>query len=596
MPYPGYANTQNGQPAVHYLYTQPQPQYGQQPPQQQPQQQMYYGSAPPLGHQQTAYRPVPTGYASNNHYPQQQIPPSNFQYASGPQPYMAQAPVGYQPQQQPQQYTAQPYVQQQQPYSYTPQMQQQPVMGGYAQNPAVQNARGSFFPQPGSPYAATPPGAVPSMQRATTYAGPGNANSPSSDGMAAQSPYGTLPSGGNYGGAYGQAGAYNSVPLSRTTSYPASPQSATFNNTFYQNPQQPQPNFSSNASTNSTISGAAPPVPATPVNLPPLRRFPSMEELPDSQEKEWTEKEAEDICNRLNIVTRGVLQESSIIALTNTCAGLSPSQMRDVVETYKRTYGAKLAEVIGGCDSSLIVTACTACASAPGEADAIGMYESLKGLGLDYDAIYEVMIGRKNEDLAAIRAAYLKLFDRDLDKVLSERMKGTVYKVFKALVQGERKEGGQPEDPVKLAESLRSLCKPATGEAFAHMLAVHSLESLRRAFDAWNSSTSLDKTIIKEFPSDIEKSLLAMVSAIRDPVNHLSQHLSSALSGLVTNQAKLLRLAVRYRRTALLQAAIQDYDKKASAKKSSDFKTKVTKAASGHVLRFLKIAFGLEKV
>ncbi|KAJ3214811.1 hypothetical protein HDU67_001197 [Dinochytrium kinnereticum] len=344
--------------------------------------------------------------------------------------------------------------------------------------------------------------------------------------------------------------------------------------------------------TSPPTSGRSPsPLPLTvaPVlNLPPLRKFPSATEIP---KPELTEEEVESICMRLSIATRGVLTDSSIITLTQVCAGNPPSQMARIAVAYKRMFAASLSEVISTSESSLIITACTMAAGTVAEADAIGIFESLKGLAVDYDAIYEVLLGRTNDELAAIRKAYLAFFDKDLDKMLSEKMKSSVWKVFKALIQGDRKETAPDQDPVRLADDLRGLCKSSSPESFAHMLATHSVDNLRRAFDAWSEkfNSPIDRTIIKEFGSDVEKPLLVMVSALRDPVAHLASHFQSALSGLVSNQAKLVRLVVRFRFTEILGAAVEEFDRR----KGAELKSRLGK---GHVGRFLKVGLGFEKV
>ncbi|KAJ3096360.1 Annexin A13 [Phlyctochytrium planicorne] len=325
----------------------------------------------------------------------------------------------------------------------------------------------------------------------------------------------------------------------------------------------------------------------------PLLKLPGPPEVPRTP---VTDREIEDMCMKLSIATRGVLTDSSIIIMTQICAGHPPSEMARISAMFKKMFNNSLADAISNCDTSLIISSCTMASGSVLEGDAIGILESLKGLAVDYDAIYEVLIGRSNDELLIIKNCYELFFNKELDVALSERLKGTVYRVLKPLIQGDRRENAGPEDPRKLALELKSLCKNSSVESFAAILGQQSFANLAKAFDAWTSSygSPIEKAVQKEFSSDIEKPLLAMISSIRDPVAHLSSQFQSALAGIVSNQAKLLRLAVRFRGTQILEDAIADFDKKAG-KKSADLKSRITKATSGHVQRFLKVALGFER-
>ncbi|KAI8841749.1 hypothetical protein BC829DRAFT_9799 [Chytridium lagenaria] len=358
---------------------------------------------------------------------------------------------------------------QQPPYAQTP---VSPNILPYDQRPVspVPSPYGQLRVSPAPPVQYTAQNQYPTLASNPTLSYPPAANSFST--LASNS---TMKS---------QDGSYSLAPLASANA-PPSPQPQ---------PQQPQ---------------QQPPLPQP--LLPPLKQFPSSVEPPLPP---LSDSEIDSICMRLSVSTRGVLTDSSIITMTQICASYTPTQMAQIGAAYKRQFAANLADVISTSETSLIITACTMAAGSVAEADAIGILESLKGLAVDYDALYEVLLGRTNDELAAIRKSYQTFFDKDLDKALSEKLKSSVWKVFAPLIQGKRAEGGG-EDGVKMAETLKGLCKSSSGEAFAHVLGCQSVENLRRGFEKFTEKygVTLEKTIIKEFSSDVEKPLLAIVSS-----------------------------------------------------------------------------------
>jgi hypothetical protein len=78
--------------------------------------------------------------------------------------------------------------------------------------------------------------------------------------------------------------------------------------------------------------------------------------------------------------------------------------------------------------------------------DAESVRDAVAGFGTDEEELIEVLAGRTNAELHAIKQAYHELFKRDLERDVANDLGGDMKRFFIGLVQGQRDETGQVLD------------------------------------------------------------------------------------------------------------------------------------------------------
>ncbi|KAJ3298416.1 hypothetical protein HK104_010746 [Borealophlyctis nickersoniae] len=488
--------------------------YQQQPGQQQ---QGYYGAAA-----------APPGQP-----PYGQYPPSQQPYGAAPTtqpPYGA--PYGQNPYQpppaqygQPQSYGAPPPTSQ--PYGAPP---GQPPYGGA---PPTSQPYGA--PPGQSPYGAAPPTSQP-------YGAP-----------PGQPPYGAAPPTSQpYGAPPGQPPYGASQPYGYGAPAPVHPQSAYPGNA--PPPQQPYgaPGY--------------PPQPQ-PYGAPMMPGMPGLGVAGVSfilgAGAALSPAEADRDAEKLRKAMKGIGTDEK--ALIDVLCRRTPLQGPQITQAYKNHYGRDLAKDIKSETSGNFERLLVLLTMPLPEVDATELHESMKGLGTDEDALIEILAGRTNAEIWAIKQAYRVKYGQDLEHVVRSETSGHFGKVLTVLLQGMRDEN--PQSTANVAADVDALyragaAKLGTDESmFISILCQRSEHHLRAVFQAYQQrfGEALEKVVRKEFSGDIERILVGLVQSIENRARYVAILFEKSMSGIGTNDNKLIRLAVRHRDPAVMAQIKQAY-------------------------------------
>jgi len=204
------------------------------------------------------------------------------------------------------------------------------------------------------------------------------------------------------------------------------------------------------------------------------------------------------------------------------------------------------------------------------EADCRDLNEALhpeKDGAPDKDAIIEILSNRTNYEINVIKAMYQKKFGIPVQDAVQNALKSDFKQMMHVLLAANRDEANVNCDIMADVEAFykAGVGKFGTDEdEFIALLCNRGADHLRNVFKAYESKhkMSMDKVIKKEFSGSIESALLTMVRMIEDRPNAIARQFEDAMSGLGTNEKKLMRLAVRYRDPATLQSVKAAYQKK----------------------------------
>ncbi|KAL2844169.1 hypothetical protein BJY01DRAFT_215223 [Aspergillus pseudoustus] len=399
----------------------------------------------------------------------------------------------------PQGYPAQPYP----PASY-PQHQHPAQYGGppphSGASPAPPGSAGGYPPH------TQQPSPHPQQQHPSPYQQPPYGQYPPQQ-QYQQPPYGQAP-GPGWGSTPPPPAQYGTPPPPHAAQYPPP-------HGQYPPPQQghypPQ--------------GAPPPgppgggyggyPPAAPVPAPP-----SLGYDPDQRASGDASKEAE----ALRKAMKGWgTDEAALIAVL---AKPDPLQMALIRHTYTDRIGRNLEKDLKSELSGDLELILVSLAAGPLGQDIAYLREALSGIGTDEVAINDVLIGRSNADLRAIKYGYVSKYSKALVDDIKSDLSGKTEKFFVMLLNAVRPERGAYFDQAAIDKVVHELHLATTAKTGTDEIGVAAvflgasdakLAAVAQAFEA-KYHISLEKTIKDEFSGHLEKALLAILARSRDPL------------------------------------------------------------------------------
>ena len=233
------------------------------------------------------------------------------------------------------------------------------------------------------------------------------------------------------------------------------------------------------------------------------------------------------VCNRTNH------ERQEIVKYYATAYG------KDLIKELKSELGGKLEDVVLGMFQT------------PAEYDATCLYKAMKGIGTDESVLIEIIGTRVNWQIKQIKEAFTKLYKKDLIKWVDSETSGAFKKLLISLLQGNRSENQNP-DPSMMANDAQALYRAGAGRwgtdeaMFNKIFALRSAAEIRMISQYYEqqSGKSLLKAVDSEFSGDIKTLLYTVVQGLLNPSEYFATRVHSAVSGLGTNDKKLMRILI----------------------------------------------------
>ncbi|CAJ0938914.1 unnamed protein product, partial [Mesorhabditis belari] len=244
--------------------------------------------------------------------------------------------------------------------------------------------------------------------------------------------------------------------------------------------------------------------------------------------------------------------------IVNTLTSISNSQRQQLRAPYKLKYGKEIDEALDKKFSGDIETAVLALMETPLEYDVKQLKKSMKGavagLGTDETVLIEILCSRTADQLRAIRAAYEKNYNKQLEKDVAGDTSGEFRDLLVALVTGakdpshETNDAQAKDDAVRLfADGKGKLAGDKNAPShFLKILATQNQYQLRKVFAEFEklSGVSIEKAIEKEFSGDLRNSYLTIARASTNKQKFFAVQLYNAMKGLGTRDNDLIRVLV----------------------------------------------------
>jgi annexin A7/11 len=284
-------------------------------------------------------------------------------------------------------------------------------------------------------------------------------------------------------------------------------------------------------------------------------------------------------------------------ALIRILAPMGPLEVESVKDAFRQNHKRDLIKDVHSETSGYFREGLEAILRGPLEQDCYTLREGLKGIGTKEEFLDEVLLGRSNADINAIKAHYQHIYKRSLESDMKSDLSGKTQRMFEMVLAARRTEESAPINPQQIENSVNEIYKategkisccqsismhdsctdhiyPSTGKVgtdevqVCAMVSSLSTAQLRAVAQAYQSryQRSLEECIRKEFSGHMQDALLYMVCKAVDPAKHDADLLEGAMAGMGTKDTALVRriVMVHWNRDRLQQCkgAFRHYYKK----------------------------------
>ena len=239
--------------------------------------------------------------------------------------------------------------------------------------------------------------------------------------------------------------------------------------------------------------------------------------------------------------------------LINVLSNLDPLQMAAVNQTYRSAIGRDLHKDVKSETSSYFRQGLLAIIDGPLMHDVNCAREAVEGVGTKEWMLNDVVLGRSNADLNAIKQAYKQTFRRSLESDVEGDLSFKTAALFKAVLRAARHEESMPINPSTLEHEARALHESTSGRMVndvteASGIFARSSDNELRAIDqAFKTRyhVSLEKWTEKEFSGHMRDSFLQILRTALDPAMRDAVLLEECMKGAGTKDEKLVVRVVR---------------------------------------------------
>ncbi|KAI1428284.1 hypothetical protein F5Y12DRAFT_732913 [Xylaria sp. FL1777] len=370
--------------------------------------------------------------------------------------------------------------------------------------------------------------------------------------------------GGGYGGGYGGSAP---VELPGSTSYPAQGHYPPQNS----NPYPPQGGHQSYGAPPPHSGYGAPP-PGPPhgqYGAPPPHQYGAPQAVPQyapppggggpptlpslgygpPQIIQW---DANPDAQALRAAMKGLGTDEK--ALIRVLANKDPLQVEAIKAAYFRLFSRSLEKDIKSETSKYLQLGLAAIMSGPLLHDVHLLRSATDGPGTKEKVLNDVLLGRSNADMKAIKGMYQHTFNRPLEKDIKEDLSMKTERHFMIVLGACRAEDSAPVIPQAVDQDVMELYRATEGKMGTDEMLVCSILSTRNDNQIRAISKTyeerfrrpLEEVIKREFSGHMKEALLFQLRNAVDKFMHAATLLEDAMEGMGTKDQLLVARVVRY--------------------------------------------------
>jgi annexin A7/11 len=279
-------------------------------------------------------------------------------------------------------------------------------------------------------------------------------------------------------------------------------------------------------------------------------------------------------------------------ALTQVLSKQDPIQMNTIREQYQRRYHQDLVEHLKKETSGNFEDLLVALARGPLINDCWALKEAMKGVGTKEDMLNDILVGRSNADLNAIKTEYQKIFRTSLEADLRSDLSQTTEQLFIMIVAARRNEDSVHFDMTRIEQDTKALQK-ACGNivtkdpvAASQILTSQNDAQIRAIAERYqaNFQESLVKALKKSFSGHMRDALVLFITRAQNKALSDAEQLEDSMAGVGTKNTYLIQRVVRahWNKQHMQQVKVE-YQKKYK----KDLKRRIEGETSGDYERLL---------
>ncbi|KAL9064159.1 MAG: hypothetical protein Q9157_007938 [Trypethelium eluteriae] len=231
-----------------------------------------------------------------------------------------------------------------------------------------------------------------------------------------------------------------------------------------------------------------------------------------------------------------------------------PLQMATLRRSFDQRFMRNLLKDVEKETSGYFREGLTALVRGPLEEDAHLLHKGITGLGTKESLLNDVLLGRSNADIHAIKAAYQHHFRRSLDADIRADLSLKTERLFTIVLAGTRAEDSAPVYPQQTEQDAAELHRATEGTKIGadqmtvcSVLAQRSDGQIRAIAQAYRAKyhRELETVIAKAFSGHMKDALLRMLACGVDRAKADAQALEDSMKGMGTKDELLVTRMVR---------------------------------------------------
>ncbi|KAJ0106972.1 hypothetical protein J7T55_011067 [Diaporthe amygdali] len=239
--------------------------------------------------------------------------------------------------------------------------------------------------------------------------------------------------------------------------------------------------------------------------------------------------------------------------LIRELADKDPFQVHAINDAYQRNHRRNLVADLKDETSGWFEYGLVQLARGPLLADVHLLFDAMEGPGTKERALNDVLLGRSNADINAIKNAYRQVFHRDLLAAVKDDLSLKTERHFEIVLSAQRAEDSAPVNKPDVDRDVDAIYSATEGKLGTDEMRVCSILSTRndnqiRAIAheyKLKYARDLETVIKKEFRGHMEEALLFQLRRGMDKYMHQAILLEDAMAGAGTKDYLLVSRVVR---------------------------------------------------
>lgn len=240
-------------------------------------------------------------------------------------------------------------------------------------------------------------------------------------------------------------------------------------------------------------------------------------------------------------------------ALIRVLAHMPPLEIPTLKQTFSQRHRRSLEQDVENEVSGHFEMCLLSILRGPLQNDVWLLNKALKGAGTNEALLNEVLIGRSNADMKAIKQVYQSTYHRTLEHDVRDDTSAKTERMFSMILSASRQEDSAPVLPQSVDADVTELHRATEAKIGTEQLTVCAILTnrsdgqIRAIAQAYEHKyrRALDKVLASEFAGHMEDALVQMVRCGADRIMRDAMALEDAMAGLGTKDDLLVARVVK---------------------------------------------------